>query len=126
MISFLPNCNLLAWSRIAYNFCLYGSMNFSCNHWFRNSRSQMFFKRGVLKNFEIFTGKHPTKVFSCDYCQIFKNSFLFRTPAVATSDCSPLSIPATKVDLLGDCLATENFCKKGAFLNRLDVLLRMW
>ena len=39
---------------------------------------------------------------------------------------SPLSIPATKVDLLGDCLATENFCKKGAFLNRLDVLPRMW
>ena len=25
---------------------------------FLNSRSQMFFKIGVLKNFEIFTGKH--------------------------------------------------------------------
>ena len=25
---------------------------------FRSSRSQMFFKMGVLKHFEIFTGKH--------------------------------------------------------------------
>ena len=62
----------------------------------RGSRSHMFFKIGVLINFAIFTGKHrrwtlfliklqffrpatlsketPTQVFSCEYCDIFKNS----------------------------------------------------
>ena len=52
----------------------------------------MFFKIGVLKNFA--TVKHlcwslfliklkkeeaPRQVFSCEYCEIFKNSFLYRT-----------------------------------------------
>ena len=66
----------------------------------RSSRSQMFFKIGVLKNFAIFTGKHlcwglffnrvpfrkglqafnfikketPTQLFSCEYCEILKNT----------------------------------------------------
>ena len=58
----------------------------------RSSRSQMIFEIAVLKNFVVFTGKHlcwspfrpatllkkesPTQVFSCEYCEIFKNSFL--------------------------------------------------
>ena len=66
----------------------------------------MFFKIGVLKNFAIFSGKHlcwspflinkpeglqryqketPTQVCSCEYCEIFKNSFFYRTPLVAAS-----------------------------------------
>ena len=68
----------------------------------RSSRSQMLFKIGILKNFAIFTGKHlcwsffliklqafrpeketPTQVFSCEYCEIFKNTFFYRTPPVA-------------------------------------------
>ena len=46
-------------------------------------------KKGVLKNSAIFTGKHlcwspffiklktvtPTKVFSCEYCEVFKNTY---------------------------------------------------
>ena len=72
----------------------------------RNSRSQIFFKVGVLKNFSNFTGKHqcqsfslirlqtwglqlyqetPTQVFSCKICKIFKNAFFYRTPPVAAS-----------------------------------------
>ena len=43
--------------------------------------------KAVLKNFAIFTGKHlccslfllklqtPTQVFSCEYCEIFKNTY---------------------------------------------------
>ena len=44
----------------------------------RSSRSQIFFKIGVLKNFAIFTRKPetPTQVFSGEYCKIFKNVFL--------------------------------------------------
>ena len=57
---------------------------------FRSSRSQVFFKIGLLKNFANFTGKHLwwspflikllktgslTQVLSCDICEIFKNTF---------------------------------------------------
>ena len=52
----------------------------------RTSRSHMFFEIGVLKNFAIFTEKPLAleslfnkvagiQVFSCEYCEIFKNSF---------------------------------------------------
>ena len=62
----------------------------------KSSHSQLFFKIGVLKHFAIFTGKHlswnlllisktPTQVFSCEYCKIFKCSFLYRTILVAAS-----------------------------------------
>ena len=54
---------------------------------FRSSRSHIFFEIGVLKNFAKLTGKRPatllketlTQVFSCEYCEIFKNSFLYNT-----------------------------------------------
>ena len=60
------------------------------SHLFRSSRSQMFFKIGVLKNFAIFTGKslcwslflikllkrNSNTGFSCEKCNIFKNTFL--------------------------------------------------
>ena len=59
----------------------------------RSSRSQMYFKIGVLKNFSMFAKNtlfeslfnkaeglkayiFIKKVFSCDYCEIFKNSLL--------------------------------------------------
>ena len=60
----------------------------------RSSRLQMFFKTGVLKNFAIFTGKHLLESLfnkeallkrdtTCEYCEIFKNSFFNRAPPVA-------------------------------------------
>ena len=53
-------------------------------------------KRGVLRNFAKFTGKHLcqrlffkkeslAQVFSCEFCEIFKNTFSSRTPPVAAS-----------------------------------------
>ena len=72
-----------------------------------SSRSQVFFKIAVLKNFSSFTGKHlcrsfhlitlqtwslqfyrketPTQVFSCKICENFKNTFFYRTPPVVAS-----------------------------------------
>ena len=36
----------------------------------------MFLTTGVLKNFALFTGKHPCcSLFSYEYCKIFVNSF---------------------------------------------------
>ena len=61
----------------------------------------LFYRKGVLKNFAKFTGKHlcqslwflvgfikresPTKVLSCEFYEISKNIFSYRTPPVAAS-----------------------------------------
>ena len=69
--------------------------------------SQILFKISILKSFAIFTEKHQgwtlflvklhvskpasllkgetNKIFSCEYCEIFKNSLFYRTPLVAAS-----------------------------------------
>ena len=62
-------------------------------------------KKGVLRNFGKFTGKHLcqslffnkvagfikketlTQVFSCEFCKTSKNTFSYRTPLVAASNC---------------------------------------
>ena len=59
-----------------------------CNY--RSSRPEVFCKKGVLKNFTKFTGKHlyqslffnkvaglkpPAQVFPCEFSEVFKNSF---------------------------------------------------
>ena len=68
----------------------------------RSSRPEMFCKKGVLKNFAIFTGKQLcqrlffnkvagatcnfikketlAQVFSCEFCEIFKNTFFIEHP----------------------------------------------
>ena len=60
----------------------------------RSSRSHIFFKIGVLKNFVIFTGKRgcwslfltdSNTGFSYEFCVIFKNTFFYRTLPVAAS-----------------------------------------
>ena len=73
----------------------------------RSSRPEVFWKKGVLRNFAKFTGKHLyqslfvnkvagltcnfikkeslAQVFSCEFCKIFKNTFFYRTPQVAAS-----------------------------------------
>ena len=56
-------------------------------------------QKGVLRNFTKFTGKCPqacnfseketlAQVFSCEFCEISKNTFLHRTPLLAASDLS--------------------------------------
>ena len=51
---------------------------------FRNSRSQMFFKIGVFKNFAKFHRKTPRTFqhmcFPVKYAKIFKNTFFYRKP----------------------------------------------
>ena len=70
----------------------------------RSSRPDVFCKKGVLRNFAKFTGKHLcqslyfdkvagnfikietlAQVFSCEFCEISKNTFYYRTPPVAAS-----------------------------------------
>ena len=68
----------------------------------------MFCEKGVLRNFAKFTGKHLCQslsfnkvagvasnfikketlahVFSCEFCEISKNTFFYRTPLVAASE----------------------------------------
>ena len=37
---------------------------------FSSSRPKVFCKKGVLRNFAKFTGKHLAKVFSCEFCEV--------------------------------------------------------
>ena len=75
------------------------------NKVFSSSRPEVFCKKFILKNFAKFTGKHlcqglffnkvaglrphacnsikketPALVFSCEFCEISNNTFLYRTP----------------------------------------------
>ena len=73
---------------------------------FRSSRPEVFCKKGVHRNFAKFTGKHHcqslffnkvagpatllkkdtlAQVFSCEFCEISKNAFRYRTPLVTAS-----------------------------------------
>ena len=79
----------------------------------RSSRPEVFCKKGVLRSFAKFEGKHLHQspglacnfiekealaqacnfikketlvhVFSCEFCEISKNTFYYRTPLVAAS-----------------------------------------
>ena len=75
---------------------------------FRSSRPEVFFKKGVLRNFAELTRKHLyrgsflikllpsacnfikteslTQVFSCEFCEIYNKTFCYRTSPVAVSD----------------------------------------
>ena len=53
----------------------------------RSSRSEVFCEKDVLRNFAKLTGKHL--LFSCEFQEISKNTFLLRTPLVAASVNNP-------------------------------------
>ena len=87
---------------------------FSCNDSYRSSLPEVFCKDGVIRNFVKFAGKHLcqsfffnkvaglrpatllknilwlkkitlVQVFSCEFCEISKNTFSYRKPPVAAS-----------------------------------------
>ena len=75
---------------------------------YRGSHPEVFYKKGVLRNFAKFTGntcarvsfliklqasacnfikkETLTQVFSCEFCKVSKNAFSYRTPPVAASE----------------------------------------
>ena len=76
---------------------------------FRSNRPEVFRKKGVLRNFAKVIGKHLCQslffnkvtglrsvtlfkketlkqVFSCEFCEVSKNTFCYRTAPVAASD----------------------------------------
>ena len=67
------------------NITLTNEMTFS----FRSSHPVVFYKKGILKNFSKFTRKHQeetlAQMFSCEFCEILKNTLLYRTPSAAAS-----------------------------------------
>ena len=69
----------------------------------RSSRPNVICKKGVLKNFSKFTGKHLfwslffaglrlskketlAQVFSCQFCEFYKNTFFYGIPPVVCCD----------------------------------------
>ena len=67
---------------------------------YRSNRPEVFCKKGVVRNFTKFTGKHLcqslffnfikketlAQVFSCQFCEISKDTFVYRTHPVAASN----------------------------------------
>ena len=74
------------------------SAEFNGRFRFRKQPPELFYKKGVLRNFAKFTGKHleackfikketPAQVFSCQFFEIFKNTF-FTNFLSGISDCN--------------------------------------
>ena len=71
----------------------------------RRSRPEVFCKKGVVRNFAKFTRKRlyqslflMKQVFSCDFCEILKNTFSYRTSPVAASENGIKNKKATKTE----------------------------
>ena len=86
---------------------MYTLSNIHDGTFFRSRRPEVLCKKGFLKNFIRFTGKHLcqslffkevvddaynvikketlSQVFSCKFCEFFKNTFFHRTAAMAAS-----------------------------------------
>ena len=67
-------------------------ITYNLTHLVLNIRSSYWrssVRKGVLRNFVRFTGKHLrqslAQVFSCEFCEISKNTFSYKTPPVAAS-----------------------------------------
>ena len=71
------------------NYCKHSLETFA-----KGSRQEVFCEKGFLRNFAKFTGKHLcqslffkketlAQMFSCQFCEISKNTFSNRTPPVA-------------------------------------------
>ena len=86
-----------------------------------SSRLEVFCRKGVLRNFAKFTGKHkkekketPAQVFSCEFCKIYKNSFSYRIPPVAAS----VHVIPHSLTILSHPLATSNRVPPPPFSNQ--------
>ena len=61
----------------------------------------LFNNIGGLQPCSFFLKKTPTQIFSCEYCEIFKGSFFYRTPLVTT-------LALWTITILNPCSALEN------------------
>ena len=85
----------------------------------RGSRSQMFFKIGVLKY-------RYLQTFSCEYCKIFKNNYFDRTPPVAASEYisqakSNVAIQTLKITKNKRLMSMKNGVKSFFQYSKLDL-----
>ena len=71
--------------------------SFRSNSKLQKRPPEVFYKKGVNKNFAQFTGKHlyqslffnkeaVAQVFSCEFCKIFKNTFFTEHPRATASE----------------------------------------
>ena len=81
----------------------------------RSSRPEVFCKKGVFENF------NKPKVFSCKFCEIFKNRFFRRIPPVAAFEklkaeavVRRCSVKKVLLEILLN--SQENTCAKVSFL----------
>ena len=99
----------------------------------------MFCKTGVLRDCTKFTGKDLRQslffnivaglrlalVFSCEFCEISKNTFLHRTPLmVASENCSMILWVLLLQPVLFSLMASfQNLCKEKLEWDNIDILI---
>ena len=88
---------------------------------YRSSHPEVFCKKGVLKDFTKFTEKHLCQslffnkvaglrpgtlihVVFCEFCEILKNTFFYRTPVAAASVCNKDSFLISTVEMFSSVL----------------------
>ena len=54
-------------------------------HQYRSSRPEVFYRKGVPRVCNFIKKETLAQVFSCEFCEISKNTFFHRTPPVAAS-----------------------------------------
>ena len=80
---------------------------------YRSIRLEVFWKKGIFRNFAKFTGKHLrqslffNKVAGREFCEISKNTFIYRTPLVVAS-CYTSSFCSLYSNCFPFCRRTSN------------------
>ena len=64
----------------------------------------------------------PTTVFSCEFCEIFKNTFFHKAPPVAASILCPSSVVICLDGYFKSTVANKPFLYEGAFIKYLSII----
>ena len=101
---------LLLWTKVIYN-----EVNNKNIIKRRRSRPEVFCKKGVVRNIAKFIGKQlyqglflMAQVFSCEFCEILKNTFSYGTSSVVASENGIKNKKATKTEYFPCSISTSS------------------
>ena len=92
----------------------------------RRSRPEVFCKKDILRNFAKFTGKrlcqsqkeNLPQMFSCEFCEVSKNTFSYRTPLVACDTRESFVYVSSSVRFYVRVLYTEASTRRIQYLSK--------
>ena len=91
---------------------------------YRSSHPEVFCKKGILRNFAKFTGKNLSQtlaqVFSCEFCQISKNTFYTEHPWTTASKTCVKANKVTNQNLKLGVLVIFRGGSRGAATSKME------